>query len=104
MFSAAVDAKNFVQQLPGRVNRILDRVADNELRVRVDAIDEGRLMEGMQKVANRVFTGLVLAAVVVASALLYPHQRALGLIGFVLAGVIGLWMVITVIYSDSRDK
>src|SRR5688500_1300175 len=50
LFSTAVELKNFVQQLPGRVNRILDRLADNEFKVQVDAIDEAGLMEGMQKV------------------------------------------------------
>ena len=34
LFSAAVEMKNFVQHLPGRVNRILDRLADNEFRCR----------------------------------------------------------------------
>jgi predicted unusual protein kinase regulating ubiquinone biosynthesis (AarF/ABC1/UbiB family) len=32
--SAAVDLKKFVQNLPGRANRILDRLADNEFRSR----------------------------------------------------------------------
>jgi ubiquinone biosynthesis protein len=40
----AVDLKNFIQHLPGRINRILDRLADNEFQVKVDAIDAARLM------------------------------------------------------------
>ena len=47
LLSSAVELKNFVQQLPGRVNRIVDRVADNELRIRVDAIDEVRLIDNV---------------------------------------------------------
>src|SRR4029078_12644421 len=70
IFTPAVALKNFVQNLPGRVNRILDRLAHNELEMKVDAIDEVRLMEGMQKVANRIATGLVLAALIVGAALL----------------------------------
>jgi hypothetical protein len=31
--------KNFVAQLPGRLNRILHRLADNEFTVRVESID-----------------------------------------------------------------
>ncbi|HVJ10766.1 MAG TPA: AarF/UbiB family protein, partial [Burkholderiales bacterium] len=65
LFSAAVEAKNFVQRLPTRVNRILDRLADNEFKIHVDAIDEAGLMEGMQKVANRIALGLILAALIV---------------------------------------
>jgi ubiquinone biosynthesis protein len=38
--------KDLVERLPGRVNRILDAVANNVLEVKVDAIDEVRLMAG----------------------------------------------------------
>lgn len=68
--------KNFVQRLPARVNRILDRLADNEFRVHVEAIDEARLMEGMQKVANRIALGLVLAALIVGAALLMDVETS----------------------------
>src|SRR5258708_26554315 len=69
-FSTALALKNFVQHLPRRINRILDRLADNEFAVKVNAIDQTRLMAGIQKVANRIATGLVLAALIVCSALL----------------------------------
>jgi hypothetical protein len=45
-------------------------LADNAFQVKVDAIDEARLMEGMQKVANRIALGLVLAALIVGAALM----------------------------------
>ena len=112
LFSAAVDAKNFVQQLPGRVNRILDRVADNELRVRVDAIDEGRLMEGMQKVANRIALGLVLAALIVGAALLMRVETTFNLFGypglaillFLAAAAGGLALVVVILMSDIKAR
>ena len=46
-----------VQRLPGRVNKILDAVANNQLEVKVEAIDERTLIEGFQKVANRIALG-----------------------------------------------
>ena len=82
MFSTAVEMKNFVQRLPARVNRILDRLADNEFRVHVDAIDEARLMEGMQKVANRIALGLVLAALIVGAALLMDVETSFRIFGY----------------------
>jgi ubiquinone biosynthesis protein len=98
------EGTDFLAALPHRLEVITQRLATGDFATRVEVPQMAVLLKGLQKVANRVFTGLVLAAVVVASALLYPHQRVLGLIGFVLAAVIGLWMVITVLYSDSRDK
>jgi ubiquinone biosynthesis protein len=112
LFSTAVDLKNFVTQLPGRVNRILDRVADNDLRVRVDTIDETRLMEGLQKVANRITTGLVLAALIVGAALLMDVPTTFHLFGypglaillFLVAAAGGLALVISIVLNDVRAR
>ena len=108
LFSTAVDLKNFVQHLPSRVNRILDLFADNAFQVKVDAIDEARLMEGMQKVANRISLGLVLAALIVGAALLmnvptpftlfgYP---GLAIILFLGAAAGGVALVVQILASD----
>ena len=82
LLSAAVDMKSFVTHLPGRLNRILDRLAENEFEVKVDAIDEVRLMEGMQKVANRITLGLVLAALIIGAALLMGVDTPFRLFGY----------------------
>jgi hypothetical protein len=112
LFSTAVELKNFVQYLPGRVNRILDRLADNELEVRVDAIDETRLMEGMQKVANRITLGLVLAALIVGAALLMDVPTSFRLFGypglaimlFLAAVAGGAALAVTILANDIRAK
>jgi len=112
LFSTAVELKNFVQHLPGRVNRILDRVADNELQVRVDAIDETRLMEGMQKVANRIALGLVLAALIVGAALMMDVPTSFQLFGypgvaimlFLAAAAGGGALAVTILANDIRAK
>ncbi|HYX65466.1 MAG TPA: AarF/UbiB family protein, partial [Burkholderiales bacterium] len=108
IFSAAVELKNFVQHLPGRVNRILDRLAENDLRFKVDTIDEAGLMEGMQKVANRITLGLVLAALIVGAALLMRVDTTFRLFGypglaillFLAAAVGGCGLVVAILASD----
>ena len=112
LFSAAVEMKSFVQHLPGRLNRILDRLADNRFSVRVDAIDETRLMEGMQKVANRIALGLVLAALIVGAALLMDVPTSFRLFGypglaillFLAAAAGGVALVLVILVSDIRRK
>jgi len=59
-------------------------------------------MTGMQKVANRIFSGLVVGALIVASAMLMPYRRSLGTAGFVLSGILGLWMVLNILWTDRR--
>src|SRR5205823_3964137 len=45
-----LEIKDFAQKLPTRMSRILDHIADNDLKLTVDAIDEHRLMTGLQKI------------------------------------------------------
>jgi ubiquinone biosynthesis protein len=104
--STALELNEFVQELPRRLNRMLDRVADNQLRIRVDAIDEIELISGLQKIANRIATGVVLAALIMGAALLarvetdfqilgYPGLAILLFIGAVIGGVLLLYDVLT---------
>ena len=112
IFSTAVDLKNFVQHLPGRVNRILDRLADNEFQVKVDAIDEARLMEGMQKVANRISLGVILAALIIGAALMMRVETSFRLFGypglaillFLAAAAGGIALAISILVTDIRSK
>jgi len=111
-FSTAVEVKNFVQHLPGRVNRILDRLADNDFKIEVDALDEARLMEGMQKVANRITLGLVLAALIIGAALLMRVETSFRLFGypglaillFLAAAIGGVWLALTILVNDIRAR
>jgi ubiquinone biosynthesis protein len=112
LFSTAVELKNFIQHLPGRINRILDRVADNEFQVKVDAIDEARLMEGMQKVANRISLGLILAALIIGAALLMRVETSFRLFGypglaillFLAAAAGGVALAVSILASDIKAK
>jgi hypothetical protein len=107
-----VELKNFAQHLPGRINRILDRLANNELEMKVDAIDEVRLMEGMQKVANRITLGLVLAALIIGAALLMRVETSFQILGypglamllFLAAAIGGAGLVTTILVNDIRAK
>lgn len=46
LFSGVLEVKDLLQRLPARINKILDAIANNELKVEVDAIDENTLVEG----------------------------------------------------------
>jgi predicted unusual protein kinase regulating ubiquinone biosynthesis (AarF/ABC1/UbiB family) len=90
--------------LPHRIDRITKRLANSDFETRLDVPQLPVLLEGMQKVANRVFSGLVLAGLLVASAMLLPHWKTLGTIGFLLAGLLALYMVVSILWSDHRRQ
>lgn len=81
-FSTLLEGKELIEKLPERLNKLMDRAANNELRIGVDAFDEKRIMKGFQKVANRITLGLILASLVIGSALLMRIQTDFQLFGY----------------------
>ena len=82
LLSAAIEAKDFTAQLPGRVNRVLDSVSDGTFGIKVDVIDEARFMRILHRMANRVAAGLVLAALIVGAALMMQVPTKSRLFGY----------------------
>jgi len=110
--AALVDAKEFVEEMPKRLNRILDLVSRNALRVKIDAIDENALITGLQKIANRIAMGVVLAALIVGAAIVmqiptririlgYP---ALAMVLFGAAAIGGIALIGTILMTDRKQK
>ncbi len=112
MVGSLMDARDFAEQLPGRVNRALESLTDGQFEVRVRAFDEKEMLHGLHKVANRVVTGLVLAALIIGAALLarvpggprvlgYP---AVAFFLFLAAALGGAWLLISIVVEDRRIK
>jgi len=113
LLSGVVDIKEFVEKLPVRVNKILDAVGNNELQIKVDAIDEKVLLDGFQKVANRITLGLVVAALIVGAAMLMRVDTSFRIFGypglamvlFLIAAGAGLLLVGSILFYDEKpDK
>jgi ubiquinone biosynthesis protein len=111
-FSALLEMKDFVSNLPGRLNRIMDVIANSELEVKVKATDTKTVVDGMQKIANRITTGLILAALIVGASLMMrietPYRLfgypVLAMVCFLAAAAGGFWLVISIFIHDQRSK
>ena len=110
LWSSALEVREFAERLPGRVNRILDALACNDLRLKVEVIDHGSIIEGLQKVANRIALGLVLAALIVGAAMLMQVRTEFTIFGYPGLAIVlflaavggGLWMAWTILAGDVR--
>jgi predicted unusual protein kinase regulating ubiquinone biosynthesis (AarF/ABC1/UbiB family) len=112
LFSSMLELKDFVTALPHRLNKILDSIANAELEVKVKATDADLILSGFQKVANRITTGLVLAALIIGAALLMQVKTEFTLFGypglamlcFMAAAAGGFYLVFSILIHDFRDK
>jgi predicted unusual protein kinase regulating ubiquinone biosynthesis (AarF/ABC1/UbiB family) len=112
LLAGAVDAKEFAERLSVRVNRILDSIASNDLRIKVDTIDEKVVLDGLQKIANRITLGLVVAALIVGAAMLMRVETSFRIFGypglamilFLLAAAAGLVLAFNILFYDQKPK
>jgi predicted unusual protein kinase regulating ubiquinone biosynthesis (AarF/ABC1/UbiB family) len=110
VFSTVLEAKEFVERFPGRVNKVMDTLAEGELKLNVRGVDEREIMLGVTKLANRLTTGLVIAALIVGAAMLmrvptrttlfgYP---ALAIVCFGVAATFGVVLLANIWLTDRR--
>ena len=108
MFATALQTKNLAENLPDRLTKISENLAENKFRIKIDAIDEKRWTDGFQKVANRITLGLIIAAMIIGASMLmsvpseftifgYP---GLAMIFFLIAAVGGIILSYTIIFED----
>jgi predicted unusual protein kinase regulating ubiquinone biosynthesis (AarF/ABC1/UbiB family) len=102
LFKTATQTSDLLQALPHRVDVITRRMAANEFVIAVETPAVPALLEGLQKVANRIFAGLTLCGTVIASAMLMPYRRSLGTAGFVIAGALGIYLVVSILVTDRK--
>jgi len=112
LMAAAIDAKEFAEKLPARINKVMDALAEGQLTLNVQGIDDKELMRGVQKLANRLTTGMVVAALVIAAALImridvepklfgYP---ALAIVLFAIAATAAGWLLVGIAVSDLPQR
>ncbi|ABK15944.1 ABC1 kinase family protein [Syntrophobacter fumaroxidans] len=112
VFEMLIDSQDFLRLLPKRIGKIIDLVAENRVRMQANVIDEKYLMTGLQKIANRLTLGLILAALIVGAALMMRIRTEFTLFGypgipilFFLVAVIGsLALVFSIVIHDERVR
>jgi ubiquinone biosynthesis protein len=113
VFASMIETKDFLERLPGRINQVLDILTNNQLKINADVIDEKSLLEGIQKVANRITLGILLASLIIGAALIMRVETsfrilgypALAVIFFLIAAIGAIILAINIVFTDvSRKK
>jgi predicted unusual protein kinase regulating ubiquinone biosynthesis (AarF/ABC1/UbiB family) len=104
-----LELKDFAVHLPVRLNRIMDAVAGAGLEVKVKATDAKMVVDGIEKVANRVTKGILLASVIMGAALMMRRDTSWSLFGYpgfamlcFLAAAAGAVALLYNIYAEDR--
>jgi ubiquinone biosynthesis protein len=101
------DYMDFIGSLPDTLRNILVKLRRGDLGVNLHHQGLDQLIRELDRSSNRLSFSLITAAVIVASSLIIQLNRgpmlfglsAFGLVGYLLAGVFGLWLIVAIMRS-----
>ena len=110
--SEMIEIQTLLREGPRKLSDALSLVAENKLQMRVTGLEESRLMENLQKIANRISAGLVTAALIVASSLMMRVETASTLWGyptvalllFLVGAGLGVCIVVSALRGDRAAR
>lgn len=104
----AVEVQTLARDLPRLSRSALEIVAGNRLRVHVAGLEESRLIESMQKIANRITAGVIIAALCLGAAITMDLEAGPDLLGYPAIAItqlaIAILIAATVLFASRRDR
>ena len=105
---AVEDVGDLASRLPEDVNAILSKFRHGTFQMRIHHEHLENLTKTVDRGSNRMSFALIIAALLVASSMLVPQQgtvlglfrlQTMGIVGYIIAAIIGVWLVISIIRS-----
>ena len=97
----------FQKELPLQLSQIIGKIDRGELSIRFQHENLGGIRSTLENIANRLTLGIIVAALIVASSMIITTGvkpllfgfPALGIIGYLVSGVLGLWLIYNILRS-----
>jgi len=100
------ESAGLMRELPMEIKRVLAQVKEGRLRLHFHHQGLEGLMNTLERIVNRLAFALVLSSLIIASSVilharvppLLGHQvSAIGVVGYLIAGVMGFWLLIAML-------
>lgn len=111
-YTPLLDMQHLATEIPRRLRDILEEASTGRLTMRVALSDLEDILKGVHKIANRITVGLVIAALLVSSALMMRvgggfmlfGYNGFSVLGFVFAIAASGWFLFQTFYQDRKDR
>ena len=107
MADSGAELYHLLQEIPGEIRDILKMIKRGTIKMEFEHRGLKPMLVTHDRISNRLAFAIVLAALIIGSALIvlsdippkWHEIPVIGLIGFVLAGVMGFWLLILILRS-----
>lgn len=111
-YGPMLDLNELAMELPRRLRETLGQLTEGQLSFQIQMNQLESLLQGMQRIANRITIGVIVAALIIGSSLMMQVRTrstlfgypSLAVIGYLIASAIGLYLIITILVKDRRDR
>jgi len=105
LFESGSEAVSLLKDIPGEVRSILEQTRNGKLKIIFQHRGLDKILTTLDRSSNRVAFAIVLAALIIGSSLVvlsglppkWGDVPIIGLVGFLVAGIMGFWLLITII-------
>ena len=103
--NTSTDFIHFLRDIPTELRSILTFVREGDIKIQLEHRGLESMLHTHDRVSNRLAFAIVLASLIIGSSLIIlsnipPHWQGIpvvGLVGFIVAGIMGFWLLITII-------
>ncbi len=102
-----VEVSSLIRELPREIHHIFKRIREGRIEIEVRHEKLEGLEQHIDKASNRLSFSLIIAAIIIGSSIIMQTQIGpkflgfplLGAVGYIVAGLLGLWLVWAIIRS-----
>lgn len=92
--------------IPLKLTKALDTINNGRVKIHLDLVDGDIKWTGLNKMVNRIVFAVIIAALILASAVILAVAEGTGvsllaIVIFIGAGIMGLWLLISIIRSGT---
>lgn len=108
IYEVLSDSRELVADLPYNFSEILKQFSSGRFNIVVDVKNERNFIQSLQKIANRISNGIVIASLIIGAALMLDIQTSFLILGypgiaiifFTIAFILGVYSVVTSMIKD----
>ena len=112
LLDSGTEFLHLLKEIPGELRNILRDVKQGKLAIQVDYRSLDRTILQVGKISDRIVSAIVLASLIIGSSIVTlsnipPRWRGIpliGVMGFVVAGVMGFWLLASTLGSGRGTK
>ncbi|MDP8213778.1 MAG: AarF/ABC1/UbiB kinase family protein [Candidatus Euphemobacter frigidus] len=105
LFESSTELLGLLREIPGELRSILTQTREGKLKIIFQHRGLDRALSTFDRTSNRVSFSIVLAALIIGSSLIvlsglppkWNDIPIIGLLGFLFAGIMGFWLLITIL-------